>query len=319
MGITRRTILAGLSASVASRLSHAAYPDRPIRLVVPYAPAGGADIVTRAVAHQLGEKIKQSIIVENRSGADGLIGADYVAKSAPDGYTFLSVTSGHQLLPFLHKRMPYDTLKDLVAVTALARSPALFVASGSVPANSLQELAALIRANPGKYSYGSAEKYGLLINTMWNQREGLEAVHIPYKGSGQQLPDIIGGSVQYGVTSIPAARGYVQSGQLKALAVTSAERVRELPQVPTAVESGLKDFVIYNHYGLYAPANTPKSILERLQGQIAEVTALPALQAFFALQSVERAAVPVTEFQQQMLREFNLLEKLAKEANLVAS
>lgn len=292
------------------------FPNRAIKIIVPYGAGGGSDILSRHLADRLSKRLGQSVIVENRPGADGIIGTAAVASSKPDGYTYLIAVDSHILNPLVYKNLPYDTFKDLTGVTMLARSPYVFVTTSSFPAKDMKEFVKEARTNPNKLSIANSEKYSLLVNQKLIDTENLDAVNVPYKGSGPMMIDVAAGVVSMSPTSILAATPYLQSGRMKAIAVTGDERTPALPNVPTLKEQGFKDFDFYVTYGLYAPAGSPRTALDTMQRAIKEVMETPELKAIFA----EKGAVPVAntvdEFNAQQNANFLILQKLAKQFNL---
>ena len=246
----------------------AQYPAKPIRLIVPAAPGGGTDIVTRSVVPAFQENLGQTVVIENRGGAGGVIGSDLVAKAAPDGYTLLMAYVSHATNPTLHKTLPYDTLRDFAPITLLSHEPTLLVTHPSVPANTLAEFIAWARegAAKGKLSYatdpGSA---GFLAGELFKQATGLKAIeYIPYKGSGPAAADVIANHVPYMWSVISIATPFVKQGRMKAIAIASNSRAPGLPDVPTTLEGGLPDFAVSGWYVLCAPAGTPRNIIDRL-------------------------------------------------------
>jgi len=245
-----------------------AYPAKPIRLIVPAAPGGGTDIVTRSVVPAMQDPLGQNLLIENRGGAGGVIGSDIVAKAAPDGYTLLMAYVSHATNPTLHKTLPYDTLKDFAPITLLSHEPTLLVTHPSVPASTLAEFIAWAKegAAKGKLSYatdpGSA---GFLAGELFKQATGLKAIEaIPYKGSGPAAADVVAGHVPYMWSVISIATPFVKQGRMKALAIAATGRAPGLPDVPTTLEGGLPDFAVSGWYILMAPAGTPKHIIDRL-------------------------------------------------------
>ena len=246
----------------------AQYPARPIRLVVPAAPGGGTDIVTRSVVPALSENLGQTVVIENRGGAGGVIGSDLVAKAAPDGYTLLMAYVSHATNPTLNKTLPYDTLRDFAPITLMSHEPTLLVTHPSVPVGTLAEFIVWAKegAAKGKLSYatdpGSA---GFLAGELFKQATGLKAIEaVPYKGSGPAAADVVAGHVPYMWSVISIVTPFVKQGRLKGLAIASEKRAPGLPEVPTTAESGLPDFAVSGWYCLMAPANTPKNIIDRL-------------------------------------------------------
>jgi len=266
--VTRFIALLALVSGVFAAPALAQYPTRPIRLVVPAAPGGGTDIVTRSVVPALSENLGQPVLIENRGGAGGVIGSEVVAKAAPDGYTLLMVYVSHATNPTLNKTLPYDTLRDFAPITLMSHEPTLLVTHPSVPANTLAEFIVWAKegAAKGKLSYatdpGSA---GFLAGELFKQATGLKAIEfIPYKGSGPAAADVVAGHVPYMWSVISIATPFVKQGRMKALAIASAKRAPGLPEVPTTLEGGLPDFAVSGWYILTAPANTPKNIIDRL-------------------------------------------------------
>ena len=261
-------LLALVSGLLAAPLIWAQYPARPIRLVVPAAPGGGTDIVTRSVVPALSENLGQTVVIENRGGAGGIIGSDLVSKAAPDGYTLLMAYVSHATNPTLNKTLPYDTLRDFAPITLMSHEPTLLVTHPSVPANTLAEFIAWATAGAakGKLSYatdpGSA---GFLAGELFKQATGLKAIEaVPYKGSGPAAADVVAGHVPYMWSVISIATPFVKQGRMKGLAIAAEHRAPGLPEVPTTAEGGLADFAVSGWYILIAPANTPKNIIERL-------------------------------------------------------
>ena len=267
-------ILAGIATMAFSPFADAqspAYPTKPIRLVVPF-PAGGAtDILARAVAQKLTEAWGQSVVVDNRPGAGGNIGSELVARALPDGYTLEMGTVGtHAINASLYPKMPYDHMKDFVPVILVAGVPNVLVVNPSVPANSVQELIAYAKANPGKLNFASSGS-GTSIHLsgeLFKVMAGVQMTHIPYKGSAQALQDLIGGQVQLMFDNLPPSLPQIKAGKLRALAVTTAARAAALPDVPTIAESGLPEFEASSWFGVLAPTGTPPPIIAKLNAEI---------------------------------------------------
>ena len=246
------------------------YPNRPIRLIVPAAPGGGTDITTRSVVPALQDSLGQSIIVENRGGAGGVIGSDVVAKSAPDGYTLLMVYISHATNPTLAEKLPYDTIKDFAAITLVSHEPAVLVTHPSVPANSLKEFTAWAKAQP-KLSYATdPASAGFLAGELYKQQAGVRSEYIPYKGSGPAAADVLAGHVPYMWSVISIITPHVKSGRMKGLAIAAAKRAPGLPDVPTTGEGGMANFSVSGWYGLVAPAGTPKDIINKVHAAAAK-------------------------------------------------
>ena len=277
-----RTILRTLGALVAAvalnASAQAPYPNHPVRIVVPFPAGGTTDILARAAAQKLTETLGQPFVVENRAGAGGNIGAELVAKSAPDGYTMLMGTVGtHAINSSLYAKMPYDHVKDFVPVILVAGVPNVLVVNPSLPVNSVQELIAYAKANPNKLNFASSGNgtsihlSGELFKTM----TGVQMTHVPYKGSAPALTDLIGGQVQLMFDNLPSSLQFIKASKVRALAVTSLARSSTLPELPTLAESGLPGFEASSWFGVLAPAGTPNDIVKKLNGEIAAWLASP--------------------------------------------
>ena len=266
------------------------YPAKPVRVIVPFSPGGGTDIVARIVAQKLTDRFGTPVLVDNRVGAAGAIGAEIVVRSAPDGYTLLvGSTSEIGIGPSLYSKLPYDVLRDLVAVTPLAATPMILVVHPSMPVKTARELAALALARPGQINYGSAcaGSGAHMATELFRYLTKIDIVHVPYKGVGPAITDVVGGQVQILFTTVPSVTAFMKAGRLKALAVTSAERAQSIPEVPTMAESGVPGYEVEYWYGFFAPAATPKDILARIHADTTEVLRLPDVIANFAKQGVQ--------------------------------
>ena len=281
------TLLAAASFSVNAG---EAYPSRPIRLIVPFPPGGGTDIMGRMVGNYLHEKMGVTTVVDNRGGAAGIIGTDAVAKSAPDGYTLLlGSVSTISMNPSLYAKLPYDTLKDLAPVALFASSPSVIVVPIKLPAQSFKELIALAKAKPGVLNFASAGSgtASHLGSELLKLAAGLDIVHVPYKGTGPVMTDLIAGQVSMFQSPIPPALPMIKAGQLRPLAVTSLTRSVLMPDVPTVAESGINDFEVIVWFGILAPGGTPPAIVERLNKELSEMTKLPEVRERLAAQGAE--------------------------------
>jgi tripartite-type tricarboxylate transporter receptor subunit TctC len=254
------------------------YPTKPIRLVVPFPPGGATDLIARAVAQKLGETWGQSVVVDNRPGAGGNIGTELVARSAPDGYTLEMGTVGtHAINASLYSKIPYDHVKDFAPVILVAGVPNVLVVNPAVPANSVQELIAYAKANPGKLNFASSGS-GTSIHLsgeLFKVMTGVQMTHVPYKGSAPALADLLGGQVQLMFDNLPPSLPQIKAGKLRALAVTSATRAPALPDVPTVAESGLPGFEASSWFGILAPAGTSPAIIAKINGEVAKWLASP--------------------------------------------
>ena len=265
------------------------YPSKPIRLVAPFAPGGPSDLLARLMAAKLTERLGQPVVVENRPGAGGSIGAAAVAKAAPDGYTLVLVSSSFSVNATLYPDLPYDTLKDFAPITLLTSAPFLLVVNAHVPAKSLRELIALAKKEPGKLNYGSggAGSGPHIVGELFKSAAGLDIVHVPYKGTGPLKSALIAGDVQLAFGNIFAVYPAVQSGQLRAIAVTGAKRSSALPDVPTMKEAGLPEFEADGVHGLLAPAGTPAAIIEKLNRESVAVLRSPEVTKHLASEGAE--------------------------------
>lgn len=256
-------LLAGSAGLAAAQ----AWPNRPVRMVVSYPPGGGADVVARLLGPKLSEYLGQQFVIENRGGASGVIGAEVVAKAAPDGYTVLLDASAHGVNPSLQPKLPYDTMKDLGAVSLLVRVPNVVVVTPSLPVNSVAELIALAKSKPGELSFassgtGSAQH---LAAELFKVQANLSMVHVPYRGGSAAMVDVMSGQIPLMFTNMASALPHVKAGKLKPLATTGSHRPSALPDLPTVAETGLKGYEVYEWNGLFVTGGTPGDIIDRLQ------------------------------------------------------
>ena len=267
----RRWVVVVLALAASSLAWAQDYPAKPVRVVVPYPPGGPTDVIVRVIANRLTESLGQPVVVENRAGASGMIGAELVAKAAPDGYTLLVNPSIHVILPSLVPKMAYDAIKDFTHITLLVSVPLFLVVNNSLPVWSVQDLIAYAKANPGKLNFASASSgsSSQLAGEQFKLFAGVLMQHIPYKGSTPALTDVMGGQVQMMFDSTPSAMPFVKSGKLRALAVTTAKRTQAAPDIPSMAESGLPGFDHSNWYGVWGPPGMPREILNKLTVAIA--------------------------------------------------
>ena len=293
------------------------YPTKPIRVVVPF-PAGGAtDILARAAAQKMTEAWGQSVVVDNRPGAGGNIGSELVAKAAPDGYTLEMGTVGtHAINPSLYAKMPYDHVKDFAPVILVAGVPNVLVVNPAVPANSVQELIAYAKANPGKLNFASSGS-GTSIHLsgeLFKVMAGVQMTHIPYKGSAPALQDLLGGQVQLMFDNLPPSLPQIKAGKLRALGVTSAARAPALPDVPTIAESGLPGFEASSWFGLLAPAGTPPAIIAKINAEIGKWLATPEAREKLLAAGANAAGGTPEDFARHIAAETAKWAKVVKES-----
>jgi tripartite-type tricarboxylate transporter receptor subunit TctC len=254
------------------------YPSKPIRFVVPYPAGGPLDTVARLLGQKVSESVKQPVIVDNKPGAGGNIGADAVAKSAPDGYTILmGAVATHAINPTLYASIPYDPIRDFQPITQVASTPNVLIVNNSVPASSVREFIAYAKAHPGKLNFGSGStgSAGHLAGELFKAMAGVDMTHVPYKGAAPAMQDLIAGQVQLMFDNFASANTQVKAGKVKALAVTTARRSPLAPDLPTIAESGLPGFDINTWFGIFAPAGTPKEIVEKLHAEFVRALAAP--------------------------------------------
>jgi tripartite-type tricarboxylate transporter receptor subunit TctC len=307
-------VTAAAALSIASGAAYAeTYPSKPIRIVVPFAAGGGVDLCARIVGQKMSESLGQQVVVENRPGAGTIVGAEYVARSTPDGYTFLLTTNGHTILPSLSK-LPWDPVKDFTPVSMVVSYPFLLVVNPSVPVKSLPELVALAKAAPGGMNYGSA---GVgtgpqLAMELLKSAAGINIMHIPYKGNGPVTVAVLAGEVQMMLDTMVGPLPAIRAGKLRALAITSAARSALLPDVPTFREAGIPGYVFEGWNGMFAPANTPKNIVEKIRNSLVEALANPEVRQ----RLTEFGYLPVGDTPQHFSTVVS--EDIAKNAKIIA-
>ncbi|GAB1576425.1 Bug family tripartite tricarboxylate transporter substrate binding protein [Bordetella petrii] len=279
----RAAACAAVACVAAAAPAHAgAFPDRPITMVVPYPPGGPTDTVSRLVAAEMSRTIGQNVVVENKPGASGMIGADLVARAKPDGYTFLANASLHVINPYLYKSMRYDSFKDFAPITQLADVPLVLVVPAASGVRTVQDLEKLGKTRPLNFGSAGTASAQQLAGESFKVRSGLSMQHVPYKGSAPALTDLVGGQIQLMFDSMPSAMPFIKAGKLRAVAVTTAQRVDELADVPTMAESGYPGFDISTWYGLWAPAGTPPGIVAKLSEHAARALRQPNLMRQYA-------------------------------------
>ena len=265
------------------------YPHKPLHLIVPFPPGAGTDMFARVIANKLGDSLGQQVVVENKPGGGAIIGTEFVARSAPDGYTLLISTASHGINPSVYRKLPYDTLKDFVNVTEVATVPIVLVVNPSVPAHSVKELVDLARATPGKLNIGSSGTGTVfhLAGEMFKSTAGVDMVPIPFSGGGPALAALLSGQVDVLFETSLTVQAYAKAGKLRILAVGSEQRVPGMPDVPTLSESGFPGFSAENWYGIYVPAGTPREIVMKLNQEIVKALNLPDVKERFASQGAD--------------------------------
>ena len=306
-------MLAGVDAASAQ-----AWPNHPIRMIVPYTPGGYTDLMARLVGQKISDALGQPIIFENKPGANAIIGADVVAKAPPDGYTFGTVIAAHAVNATLNPKLPYDTMKDFTYVSLMSVAPLIMIAHPSLPANNVQELIALAKAKPGQLNFASSGigAAAHLTMEMFKSRTGIQMQHIPYKGTAGALQDTVGGQINVMFDIIGPLMPQVTSGNVKAIVVTARERVPAAANVPTMAEQGVPDFVSGTWAGIIAPAGVPKEIVDRVAAEAKKALADPAMQAKLAEQGIVAVGSTPEEFRSFVAEEITNWKKVITDAGI---
>jgi tripartite-type tricarboxylate transporter receptor subunit TctC len=295
-----------------------AFPSKSVALVLPFPPGGSTDIVARTLQPRLSALLGQPVLVDNRSGAAGMIATNYVVKSAPDGYTLFLSFDTHAINPIVYKDIPYDTFKDLLPVTLLVRFPLVMGAYGGLPAGNLKEFVALAKGQPGKFNYASTGLGSLnhLLAENLKSLAGIDVLHVPYKGGGPAIQAMLTGEVAFCFLSYGAQKGQMQAGKLKPLAVTGAKRMADLPDVPTVAESGYPGFEAYSWIGIFAPAGTPEAVIRRLHQDFTAALQDPEVKAKLVAAGFEPVGSTPQDLGQFVRREYDKWSKFVKEAKI---
>ncbi len=307
-------VLIAIAGSAAAQL---AYPNKPIRIITPYPPGGGGSILARLIGQKLTESWGQQVLVDNRPGGNTIIGSEALVRSPPDGYTLLLAASPHASNVHLFN-LPYDPIKDFAPVATVMRNEYILVLHPSVPANNLQEFIALAKSRPGQLNYASVGtgSNAHLAGELFQSMTGVRIQHIPYKGVGQILPDLIGGQVQLAFMDPAAAVTNINAGQLKAIAISGKGRMSSLPQVPTFAEAGLPGLEVRNWWGIFAPAGTPKEIIDKLSTELAKILAMPDFKEKLASHGAEPFISTPDEFAALIKADMAKFAKIIKTANI---
>jgi tripartite-type tricarboxylate transporter receptor subunit TctC len=308
-------LLASLGA-----LAQEPYPSKPIRMILPFPPGGGTDLLGRLIADRLAAALGQPVVTENRGGAGGNVGAEAAARSAPDGYTIVLVAPSLAISPTLYSKLNYDPIKDFAPIALVAQVPNVMITHPSVPATTLAEFIAYARANPGKLNFGSG---GLgtsnhLAGELFNLRTGAGLIHVPYKGVNLAMNGVLAGEVHLVFIGVPVPAPHIKAGRLRALAVLARERSPLIPEVPTAAEAGLADFDVTTWYGILAPAGTPRPIIQRLNAELRKMMAAPEIKERLAAMGTEPLTSTPEEFGAYIKREIAKWGDVVRKAGLRA-
>lgn len=315
-GLTLASLLIAGMANIALA-QKSKYPDKPVRFVVPFAPGGGTDIIARVMAQKLSEAFGQSVVVDNRGGAGGTIGAEIAAKATPDGYTMIMVSGSYGVNAGLYK-LPYDPLNGIDTVSLVGTSPFIVALHPSVPAKSIKELIALAKGKPGSLNYASTGTGGIthMATELFRLMAGVNVVHIPYKGTGPALNDVIGGQVQMIFGSILATLPHVKSGRLKGIAVTGPQRSNAAPELPTVAESGLPGYEVTLWYGVWGPKGLPKYVISLWNGELVKILRSEEMKSRLATEGLEAVGSTPEEFRAHLKQEIAKWTKVIKDANV---
>jgi tripartite-type tricarboxylate transporter receptor subunit TctC len=318
--IMRLMTAAALCLALAAGAAAADYPDRPIRLIIPFPPGGSNDVVGRLIAKTLSEKIGQQVFVDNRGGAGGLIGTEALAKSTPDGYTLGIVSIAHAVNPALHDPLPYDPLKSFEPISILATGPNVLVVNPDLPVHSVKELIALAKQKPGELNYASAGigSFQHLGGELFKLEANVNIVHVPYKGGGPAMQDVVAGHVKIMFSSLIQTTPLIKAGRLRPLGVGGTKRSAVLPDVPTIAEAGVPNYVAENWWGIVAPAGLPAPVVSKLYAATQAALKAPALQAAFAHDGASPVAMSTAEFGKYIGMEIVKWGRVVKQGKITA-
>jgi len=316
---TFTSLLAAMSLAISVQMAHAAeFPTRPITLVVPFAAGGGTDSIAREIGKLMSDRLGQAVIIENRGGAGGAIGADLVAKAKPDGYTLLFATSTFATNAAISAQLPYDPINDFSPVAMIGRGPLLLVSSRQLNANTVSELIAIGKGRPEGLSYCSAGEGSInhLAGELLRQRTGIPMTHIPFKGSGPATIELLAGRVDIFVATVPTILSHTKDGQLSVLAVTGAKRSPLFPNIPTMAQAGIPNFEVNTWWGVMAPAKTPQAIVDQLNKVINEAAASNMIKSRLQNESAEAIRTTPAGFKKELQQEINLWRSIVSSSNL---
>ena len=309
----RKSLIVAAALLLANAAANAQYPNKPVKLIVPFAPAGTTDIVARIVADQLSRELGQTVIVENRAGGGGSIGADVVAKAAPDGYTLgVATVSTMAVNPAANAKIPYNNFTDFIPVTKFVAVPNVLTVNPSVPAKDFKEFVDLLKKNPGKYSFATSGTAGIghMMGELFMSASGTEMVHIPYKGAGPAVLDVVGGQVPVLFDNLPSSKSQIDAGKMRLLAVAAPARLAAYPNVPTFAELGMAEVNDPAWYGLVVPAKTPKDIIDRLYAASVRAVNNPATKEKLALQGADPVGNSPAEFAKDIRVEYDKMKAI---------
>jgi tripartite-type tricarboxylate transporter receptor subunit TctC len=309
-------LLLALTTTVAAQSD---YPNRPVRLIIPFPPGGSNDVVGRVIAQHLGEALGKQVIVDNRAGAGGVIGTEVASKTAPDGYTLLGISLAHAVNPWLYK-LPYDPIKAFAPIGIMGKGPVVLSVNPTLPVQSVKELVALAKQKPGDLQYASAGvgSFQHLSAELFKLTAGVDIMHIPFKGGGPAMTDVMGGHTKVLFSSLVQTTPHIKSGKLRALAVGGTERSRVLPDLPTVVEAGVPGYASENWWGIVAPAGTPAPIIERLHKALAQAQDNPEAKKYFDNEGATIVKMSTAEFGAFMVSEMNKWEQVVKKGGIKA-
>lgn len=314
-------VLLGWNAGPALAQADAArgFPERPVRMIVPFGTGGGTDTIARVMAAKMSEALGQPVLVENKPGAQGIIASELVRNAVPDGHTMLIATSGPMAAnAAIHSKLPYHPLRDFTPVTMIGSYPVIMVVNASLPASSLQGLIAYAKARPDQVNYGTSGSLGQLVSELFNQRAGTRFLYIPYKSSGDFVAALLAGEVTMALSDTPPVSSHIHAGKLRALAITSAHRHRAWPDVPTMAEAGLPDFVVEFWNGFFVPVRTPAPVVQKLHAEIARVIALPDVRERLNGLGIDPTGMPGEAFAKIVAADIERWTAVARAANIKA-
>ena len=316
-----RALLATTILTIAVQISPTfaqSYPARPVRLVVPLAPGGTNDTMARIISDRLAERLGQQVVVDNRPGGNSTIGSAIVARATPDGHTLLIMGAGHAINPSVHKSLPYDTERDFAPISLVAGGPYILVVHPSIPAKTVKEYVAWVKARPGQVSFASAGAGNPthLAGELFNMAAGMDMQHVPYKGGGALLPDLIAGRISMTFSSISTAQSNMQAGRLRPIAVTTLKRSPYMPEIPTFIESGYPGFEVNAWYGMLTTGKTPQAIVDRISAELRHVLSDPNTRQLFSKNGLDAQPTTAAEFKALVTSEIARWAKVARQAGI---